>query len=204
MGGSGSGFPIWKTKKIPVEDCLPLSADKLRRDGLLYEPPPGTTVQGSLNWHSSWTKAERGSAGYRIEHGTGGRLWFRLLYRVQDESVDLRILLERVPYPVGGGLRWLFRCPLVVDGQHCLRRCGKLWLPPGARYFGCRTCYQLTYTSSQENHQGEALAAQIAAKLGGGVTPYEVLEQLKQLGEYERMALELCRWRRVPRTHRTA
>ncbi len=175
---------------------MPLSADKLRRDGLLYEPPAGKTLQGALKWHGSWIKEERGSARYRIERGKDGRLWFRLLYRAQGEDVDQPIALEQLPYPVGGGWRWLFRCPLTRDGQNCRRRCGKLWLPPGARYFGCRLCYRLTYTSSQENHQGDALAAQIAAELGGGITPAEVLDQLRGMGEFERMGLEMSRRRK--------
>jgi hypothetical protein len=28
---------------------------------------------------------------------------------------------------------------------------GKLYLPPPARYFGCRHCHDLTYTSCQEH-----------------------------------------------------
>ena len=27
----------------------------------------------------------------------------------------------------------------------------KLYLPPGSRYFGCRRCHRLTYTSCQEH-----------------------------------------------------
>jgi hypothetical protein len=30
---------------------------------------------------------------------------------------------------------------------------GKLYLPPGGRYFGCRHCYNLTYTSCQESRK---------------------------------------------------
>lgn len=33
----------------------------------------------------------------------------------------------------------------------CQRRVRKLYLPPGAKYFGCRTCYKLTYQSVQEH-----------------------------------------------------
>jgi hypothetical protein len=40
---------------------------------------------------------------------------------------------------------------LVVSGSPCYRRVGKLYLPPGGRYFGCRHCYDLTYTSCQEH-----------------------------------------------------
>ena len=41
---------------------------------------------------------------------------------------------------------------LLRDGVPCRRRCGKLYLPPGARYFGCRICQDLSYESSHEAH----------------------------------------------------
>jgi hypothetical protein len=42
-------------------------------------------------------------------------------------------------------------CPLLVQGQACNRRVAKLYLPPSSRYFGCRYCQDLTYTSAQEH-----------------------------------------------------
>jgi hypothetical protein len=33
----------------------------------------------------------------------------------------------------------------------CGRRVGKLYLPPVARYYGCRTCHDLTYISFQRS-----------------------------------------------------
>jgi len=33
----------------------------------------------------------------------------------------------------------------------CGRRVAKLYLPRGARYFGCRHCYDLTYLSCQRS-----------------------------------------------------
>ena len=43
-----------------------------------------------------------------------------------------------------GGERWWFTCPLKVNDVNCNRRVGKLYLPPGANYFGCRSCHELT------------------------------------------------------------
>ena len=42
----------------------------------------------------------------------------------------------------------------------------KLHLPPGGRYFGCRHCHELTYTSSQESHRYDRLSAGIARETG--------------------------------------
>jgi hypothetical protein len=39
----------------------------------------------------------------------------------------------------------------MVSGQACNRRVGKLYFPPGGRYFGCRHCYCLTYRTVQEH-----------------------------------------------------
>ncbi len=48
----------------------------------------------------------------------------------------------------------------------CGRRCGKLYLPPGGRDFGCWTCYDLTYTSCQESHKHDRWAAMLGKDLG--------------------------------------
>ena len=41
--------------------------------------------------------------------------------------------------------------PLCRAGRPCGRRCGKLYLPPGGTYFGCRVCYDLSYASQRED-----------------------------------------------------
>jgi hypothetical protein len=68
--------------------------------------------------------------------------------------------------PRFGGLRWWFVCPLSVNGNECGRRVGKLYLPDGARYFGCRRCHDLVYRSSQEARKPCVLLAMIAARAG--------------------------------------
>src|SRR5262249_11129670 len=70
--------------------------------------------------------------------------------------------------PHFGGLRWWFVCPLVRNGQECNRRVAKLYLPPGGRYFGCRHCYGLTYTTCPESHQFDTLFRHLARDLGCG------------------------------------
>lgn len=78
-----------------------------------------------------------------------------LRYRWQDrEDIQLPVRFDVTPTQFGGERPW-FICPLVVREVPCGRRCTKLYLPPGARYFGCRRCHDLTYASSQEAHQCE-------------------------------------------------
>jgi hypothetical protein len=55
---------------------------------------------------------------------------------------------------------------LVVGGVPCGRRAGKLYLPPGGRYFGCRLCHGLTYTSCQESHKYDAAFRRLARDTG--------------------------------------
>jgi hypothetical protein len=59
----------------------------------------------------------------------------------------------------------------------CGRRVGKLYLPPGGKYFGCRHCYNLTYTSSNESHEHDGLYRIIARELNA--SPREVRRAMK-------------------------
>jgi hypothetical protein len=74
--------------------------------------------------------------------------------------------------PHFGGCRWWFLCPLSPNGFLCRRRVHKLFLPPGATYFGCRECYELTNKSRREDAKNRALrkARKIRVRLGGSVS----------------------------------
>ncbi len=78
-----------------------------------------------------------------------------------DEAVILRS-----PAPPIGGNGWWFRCPLVANDRPCGRQVRKLYLPPGARYFGCRYCHDLTYESCQESHKYDRLLGVVARDIG--------------------------------------
>jgi hypothetical protein len=43
---------------------------------------------------------------------------------------------------------------------------GKLFSPPGERYFGCRHCHDLTYTTCQRSHVDDRVFRPIAEILG--------------------------------------
>lgn len=169
LGGLGSGRWHLHNKKMTVEDCLVLSITKLSRDGLITR----RHVNGSLWWTNTATGERTASLGYSLEPVGEEGLILRLRYTVgrdgDKQEVDEPIRLQTT-YPHFGGIRWWFTCPLVVDGKPCNRRAGKLYLPPGGRYFGCRTCYDLTYTSSQESHKYDRLFALIASDIPG-MTP---------------------------------
>jgi hypothetical protein len=76
---------------------------------------------------------------------------------VEARSADYPVRLATTR-PNYGGVRWWFVCPLVVRGVPCGQRAGKLHLPPGSLYFGCRACHGLTYASSQDSRKYDSLA----------------------------------------------
>ncbi len=147
MGGYGSGRPREKT---PVEDCHVLPVGLLQRDKKLVG-----WASGGLTWTINGGKVA--SIGYEADCMTADA-WLRLQYTMTQtgEAVDYRIRLTTTPLP-WGGVRWAFLCPNLV----CGRACRKLYLLPGGRYFACRLCYRLTYTSAQEAHKWDGFEDKI-------------------------------------------
>jgi hypothetical protein len=165
MGGSGSGRWRWHDKKTTVEACLILSAGKLAHDGVIAQ----AAGSGTLWWTSTATGERTASLGYSREIDNDVVV-LRLHYTVTrrgGEPIDINesIALQNTASAVGG-CRWWFTCPLVVNRRSCGRRVGKLYLPPGARYFGCRHCHDLTYTTCQESHRYDRLFGRLAADTG--------------------------------------
>jgi hypothetical protein len=163
MGGYGSGWA--REKKTPVEDCWVLSVGKLQRDKLVRQ---GLRSYRSMTWTNTATGDKKASIGYEIDT-LDADAWLRLRYTLErsGEAVDYRVRLTTKPLP-WGGVRWGFLCP----GRNCGRACRKLYLPNGGRYFACRLCYQLTYTSAQEAHKYDSLFRDLAAEFK--MTPGQV------------------------------
>jgi hypothetical protein len=142
VGGYGSGRP---REKEPVEDCRVLSAGMLQRNKVLGERLFNIAA---LTWTNAATGENVSSIGCLVDT-IGAVPLIRLSYEITrtGENVDYPVRLTTTPLP-WGGFRWAFLCP----GWNCGRACRKLYLPPGGRYFACRLCYRLTYTSTQEAH----------------------------------------------------
>jgi hypothetical protein len=148
MGGSGSTRWNSHTKKYTVENCSRLDTNRWMREGILQG---GIHQFGEWHWLDTITGETISSVGYEVDTTNSDYSWIRLFYlipRTRDQ-LDYKIKLTTTP-PNFGGLRWWFICPLSVNGHSCHRRIGKLYLPNYARFYGCRRCYDLTYTSSQE------------------------------------------------------
>jgi hypothetical protein len=173
MGGYGSG---WRgIAKTTVEDCLFMSAAKLTSDRMLR-----------ANWQwcgvLSWTRVSTGEKISYIEFDSivsseSGSVHFKYTKTKTGDAVDYKTKLTSTLLP-RGGRRWWFVCPLVVGDRPCRRRVDKLYLPPSSRYFGCRHCHQLTYTSCQESHKYDNCLALIGASRG--MTAPEVAKLLRR------------------------
>ena len=122
---------------------------------------------------------------------TSGKLGLRYGFGSDPGHPEVYDVAVATTRPHFGGLRWWLICP------QCGRRCGKLYLPSGARRFACRLCHNLTYTSSQEHDKRldvfkraspEALEAIIRAALAGSGSLRSALWAMQaQVWQYDRM-----------------
>ncbi len=145
MGGAWSGQR--SSKKAVVEGRLALDTADLNRSNLLV---PGITDRwGSLEWRRGGEQNPSSSIYYILTVGDAAGT-FRLSYQTGQpaECLDYPIPLVSTACHLGG-VRWWFVCPLSANGVACGRRVRKLYLR--GKYFGCRHCHGLTYTSSQES-----------------------------------------------------
>ncbi|WP_281856844.1 hypothetical protein [Litoreibacter halocynthiae] len=127
---------------------------------------------GSLRVGSqgSWVWSRDGDEVGRIDYkAEAGRLV--LSYRVSQSGGDWVAVTQTVPLTYSecnyGGERPYFRCPGIVNGRHCGRRVGKLFA--GGKYFLCRHCYTIAYSSQSEARYDRMLrrANKLRTALGG-------------------------------------
>jgi len=174
MGGYGSGRRWGHCKKTTVEESLDLTARAFKP---FMNMETGTV--GTMTWTRGGEKYA--SISFRPEGNGDDRLFLFSYTHGSGESaqaLDYPVRLVKTA-PHFGGVRWYFLCPLVDGGKPCSRRVSKLYLPPGGLYFGCRECYGLTYTSSQESHRFDGLFKSLAVSMGRGFTPKDVKQALK-------------------------
>ena len=158
MGGLGSGRPAGLGRD-KVESSRSIDVNRLHQDGCLKS-----------GWRGGWQWSQDGEKVASINlHSEDSCL--RLSYRVRIgggewEDVEEAVRIVRVSCRFGGS-RPYFICPGVVNGVTCDRRVAKLHGP--GRYFLCRHCYRLSYTSQSEEGWDRALrrANKIRMRLGG-------------------------------------
>lgn len=69
----------------------------------------------------------------------------------EKKDFDYKVKLEETNCHFGGSRFW-FVCPLNKNGKYCGRRIGVLY--KNGNYFGCRHCYNLTYSSRNDSTSG--------------------------------------------------
>jgi hypothetical protein len=168
MGGYGTGRWGWHDTKQTVDSSLSISITHFRE--ALSRLADGGTVYYGCYGSIAWSRGGRpsGSMGYMVEPAMpypAIRLHYTTTHR-DGTKTDSNYTVEVAPTcPNYGGRRWWWICPLVKNGRPCNRRVGKLYCPGNAIYFGCRHCYELTYTSCQESHKYDSLFNNLAASV---------------------------------------
>ncbi|MBI3292177.1 MAG: hypothetical protein HYZ73_05135 [Elusimicrobia bacterium] len=112
-------------------------------------------ASGGIQWKNGVGEVTS-SIGYSFTQNPSPRLtvFYTQTRPGTEEKRDLNYFIELATVPCRfGGFQYWFICPAVKNGVSCHRRVMKLYLPPGAVYFACRCCYELTYRSCQE-HDG--------------------------------------------------
>lgn len=135
-------------KKDTVEDCRTVSIAFLKKHDYFCGYRCGT-----ITW-TNWQGEQTASIGMTVGTRDGedyARFQYTHTRRSTGEKTkcDYKVRLVTTPCHLGG-VRWWFICPLTTKGHYCGRRVGKLYLPPGGMYYGCRHCYNLSYESRNE------------------------------------------------------
>ncbi|MGH1464773.1 MAG: hypothetical protein ACRBBQ_05390 [Cognatishimia sp.] len=133
--------------------------NRFHRDGCLRPDRAG-------NWVWSRDGKEVARIGYKAKDG-GLDLNYRVrIYGGEWEPIEQSIPIIHVDCHFGGQ-RPYFSCPGIVNGHLCGRRVGKLY--SGGRYFLCRHCYDIAYSSQSEARYNRMLrrANKLRMALGG-------------------------------------
>jgi hypothetical protein len=107
---------------------------------------------GTITWTNGWS-GNKSSVGIEV-CTMNDENYLRIHYTQTDNSseekkeFDYKVQLEKTPCHFGG-FRYWFRCNLYKRGVYCGRRVGVLY--KDGDWFGCRHCYELTYSSRNAN-----------------------------------------------------
>ena len=132
--------------KTEADWCKKIEIWWLLRDMSIH----GTTYKSTtISWGDD---GSRGSISARVS--LYEEKYVQFIYTQTDNSTgekkdfDYKVQLVETPCHLGGTRFW-FECPLFKKGQYCGRRVGVLY--KDGDYFGCRHCYELTYSSRNKN-----------------------------------------------------
>ena len=174
MGGWGSGRQAYKYE-YTVEDCLSIDISIMFRG---KNVGPGWRSSGTLYWTVD---------GYRlglISYDTCLSLkspHMYLHYNWMPNKNSQSVFLTST-HPNYGGFRYWFLCP------SCRRRVRKLYLTLCSKYFLCRHCQNLTYTSCRMSHELDTIIKRFVKEKGSSwnETKEAIMEIRKKYGGSEK------------------
>lgn len=132
MGGRGSGRRSSYSGKAETSDSMPLDIRKITRKGLQV---PGS----SFSWQ--WLVNDRQVAGISVRVDFDHGMVLSYCMKSTGEVVEQRVQTQTSPCHLGGQRHW-FTCP------RCSKRVAVLYAP--GRYFACRQCCGLGYSTQKE------------------------------------------------------
>ena len=149
MGGRGSGRKSSFGSHRDTSHSMPLDIRKITRKGLLL---PGS----SFGWRWLACQREVASIGIQVDMQS-----VVLSYHSERTGavIEQRVQIQTSPCHLGGQRHW-FTCP------RCSRRVAVLYAP--SRYFACRQCGGLSYTTQREGvgDRASSKADKIRKRLG--------------------------------------
>ena len=139
MGDSGSRRSHCSDARLTVEDCLSLSIVTLRKHGLLNDRGAGQR----FTWRDEQGEVVSSiNVVVDMDHDPNPSVRFRYTVKINGVLHDVDQRMTLTPTPTRHeGRRWWYACPA------CNRRAGVLHLPPGEKFFACRSCHDLSYRS---------------------------------------------------------
>jgi hypothetical protein len=155
LGGisMSAGSREFRLRKTRVDEARSVDILTLQRKGVF-------TKESAWSGLITWSRNEEvaASLSFVLEYGESGPTGVRFMYTITDKDTGERkdytytvpVVSTRCNY---GGMRWWFICPIVMNGRACQRPCRIIYRPPGAEYFGCRECHELTYESRQRHRE---------------------------------------------------
>ena len=159
-----------RATKRTVESGITLAATDIKRGINAVVSGEALAWAGISTWSNVATGKQTASISYEIRW-LGATPYLKPSYKTGDNSYTYQIFLTDTT-PNYGGRRWWFICPLSRNEKPCGRRVGKLYLPNGSVYFGCRHCHNLTYQSTREE-----LADKVDSRL------YKIRRRMRAEGE---------------------
>ncbi len=130
--------------KDTCEDHPRLSIFRLKEWGYFNT----SYTSSRISWENGWGRKESIRV---IVDFNEYPLSARLSYNSDGEDYAYNVRLEADTCRFGGKRYW-FICPLNIAGRYCGRRCAMLY--SAGRYFGCRKCYDLAYSTQQVSYSG--------------------------------------------------